>query len=68
MKYKLKIETSKTPTPDGVVAVKKTRVHNRLLNKLFGSTGKTVLVLGDSVKAISLLEINEGGQADGRSR
>ena len=67
MKHKLIVKVSKTPEPNGVVAVKKTRIKDRLLKKLFGTSNKTVLVLGDSVEAISLLEMNEGGKVDGRN-
>ena len=65
MKHKLIVKVSKTPEPNGVVAVKKTKVSNRLLNKLFGSTEKTILVLGDSVVGVSICESKEGGNANG---
>ena len=56
----LKIKVSRTPEPNGVLAVKKTRLANRLLNKLFGTTNKTILVLGDNVVGVSILEASEG--------
>ena len=65
MKHKLKVSVSKTPDPNGVVAVKKVKVRNRLLNKLFGCTNKTILVLGDSVVGVTICEIPEGGKCDG---
>ena len=61
---RLKIKVSKTPEPNGVVAVKKTRIRNRLLNKLFGTTNKTILVLGDSVVGVSICEVKEGGDSE----
>lgn len=61
MKHKLIVKVSKTPEPNGVVAVKKARIRRRLLNKLFGTANKTVLVLGNSVEGISIVEIPEGG-------
>lgn len=61
MKHKLIVKVSKTPEPNGVVAVKKTRIRRRLLDKLFGTANKTVLVLGDSVEGISIVEVPEGG-------
>lgn len=59
---RIKIRVSKTPEPNGVVAVKKTRIANRILNKLFGTTNKTILVLGDNVVGVSITEVPEGGQ------
>lgn len=64
-KHKLVVKVSKTPEPNGVVAVKKSKVRNRLLNKLFGSTNKTILVLGDSVVGVSIYENEEGGKTNG---
>ena len=61
MKHKLIVKVSKTPEPNGVVAVKKTKVRRRLLDRLFGTVNKTILVLGDSVAGISIEEIPEGG-------
>ena len=60
MNHKVKVEVSKTP--QGVVSVKKTKVRNSLLKKLFGTTEKTILVLGDTVKGISIFEILEGSK------
>lgn len=62
MTHNVKVEVSKTP--DGVVAVKKTKVKNSLLRKLFGTTSKTILILGDSVKGISICEVS-GGKSNG---
>ena len=62
MTHNVKVEVSKTQ--DGVVAVKKTKVKNSLLRKLFGTTSKTILVLGDSVKGISICEVS-GGKSNG---
>ena len=61
MKHKIIVKVSKTPEPNGVVAVKKAPLRRRLLEKLFGTSNKTVLVLGDSVEGISIVEIPEGG-------
>lgn len=61
MKHKLIVKVSKTPEPNGVVAVKKTKVRRRLLDRLFGTSNKTILVLGDSVEGISIVEVPEGG-------
>ncbi len=62
MTHNVKVEVSKTRA--GVVAVKKTKVKNSLLRKLFGTTSKTILVLGDSVKGISICEVS-GGKSNG---
>ena len=61
MKHKLIVKVSKTPEPNGVVAVKKTKVRRCLLDRLFGTADKTILVLGDSVAGISIEEIPVGG-------
>ena len=62
MIHKVKIETGKKP--EGIVSVKKGKVKNSLLKKLFGTTDKTILILGDSVKSISIIE-TEGGKSNG---
>ena len=59
MKHKLVVHVSKTPEPNGVVAVKKKRIRTGLLRKLFGTSTKTILVLGDSVEGISIQEVVE---------
>ena len=63
MNHKVKVEVSKNP--EGVVSIKKTKVKNSLLKRLFGTTDKTILVLGDTVKGVSIYEVPEGGKANG---
>ena len=65
MKHKLIVKVSKTPEPNGVVAVKKTKVRRRLLDRLFGTANKTILVLGDSITGISIEEVQEGEKSNG---
>ena len=66
MENKITVHLSKTPDPNGVVAVKKTKISNRLLNKLFGTTNKTILVLGDTVTGVSICEVENGGAENGK--
>lgn len=48
------------------MAVKKTSIKKRILNKLFGTTQKvTIIVPGDTVEGISIYEIPERGNANG---
>ena len=63
MNHKVKVEVSKNP--EGVVSIKKTKVKNSLLKRLFGTTDKTILILGDTVKGVSIYEVPEGGKANG---
>ena len=66
MEHKIKVHLSRTPDPNGVVAVKKTKISNRLLNKLFGTTSKTILVLGDTVTGVSICDVENGGADNGK--
>lgn len=63
MKHNLKISVSKTPK-DGVVSCKKVKVREKLMTKLFGPIRTiTVLVPGDSVKAIEIQEVEKDARA-----
>lgn len=54
---KMKIKVSNTPINDGIVSCKKVKIRERLLSKLFGPVLKvTIIVPGDSVKEISIIE------------
>lgn len=65
MEHRLAISVSKAPGPNGVVAAKRAKFRDKLLRKLFGTTEKTVLVLGGSVKSISIQEVPEAGKEGG---
>lgn len=64
MKHRIKVSVSKAPDPNGVVAAKRARFRDSTLRKLFGTTDKTVLVLGGSVCGISIQEVGEPGKEE----
>lgn len=62
MTHSLEIKVSKRPVNAGIVSCRRVTVRERLLRFLLGDKQKlTVLVPGDSVKALSISEITEGG-------
>ena len=64
MEHNLKINVSKTPTPDGIVYCKTVKIRERLLRLFFGDCRKvTILVPDDSVSKLSIIE--EGGVHSG---
>ena len=59
----MKVTYSKTPNPDGVVAVKKTSIKTKLMKKLFGTSTEVVIIVpGKTCGHISVSEIHKGGQ------
>ena len=61
MKHVLKISVSKEPQDGGIVGCRHVTVRERLLRLLLGDKRRlTVIVPGDSVKALSIVE--EGGE------
>lgn len=61
----LRISVSKTPRTDGLLACRGFTLREKLLTRLFGPSRKMmVLVPGDSVGAISIVEVPEGGEND----
>ena len=64
----VKVQISKTPNPDGVVAAKKTKLSKRLMEKIFGATSNlTVIAIGDSVEKVTIEDITKGDQANGKN-
>lgn len=62
MRHKLLISVSKRPRNDGIVSFRNITVREKFLRFLFGGKQKiTILVPGDSVEAVSINEISEGG-------
>lgn len=62
MRHKLLISVSKKPRNDGIVSFRNITVREKFLRFLFGGKQKiTILVPGDSVEAVSINEISEGG-------
>jgi len=63
MKHTLRISVSKEPPGGGVVGCRHVTMKERLLRCLLGEKRRlTVIVPGDSVKALSIIE--EGGEND----
>ncbi len=61
MKHTLKISVSKEPQGGGIVGCRNVTVRERLLRLLLGDKRRlTVIVPGDSVRALSIVE--EGGE------
>ena len=61
MKHTLRISVSKEPQGGGIVGCRHVTVRERLLRLLLGDKQRlTVIVPGDSVRALSIIE--EGGE------
>lgn len=55
MKHNLKISLAQGPDMGGIVRCKTVSLRERVLRRLFGDTRRiTIIVPGDSVKALSL--------------
>lgn len=62
MRHKLLISVSKKPRNNGIVSFRNITVREKFLRFLFGGKQRiTILVPGDSVEAVSINEISEGG-------
>ncbi len=62
MKHNLKISVSKRPPTDGIIACRKFKFREKLLNRLFGPLRSVmVLVPGGTVETVSITEVPEGG-------
>jgi len=62
MRHTLKISVSKEPTGGGIVGCKHVTMRERLVRFLLGDKQRlTVIVPGDSVKVLSIVE--EGGES-----
>lgn len=63
VKHTLQISVSKEPKNDGIAAVHKVSVRERLLRFLFGDKAKlTVIVPGDSVEEVAITEVGKAVQ------
>ena len=63
----VKVQISKTPNPDGVVAAKKTKLSKRLMKKIFGTTSDlTVIAIGASVEKVTIEDITKGDHNNGK--
>jgi len=62
MKHNLTISVSKDPRKGGIVQCKKISIREKLLTKLLGRKQKImILIPGNSVSAVSITEVEEGG-------
>lgn len=62
MQHSLKISIAREPDSGGIVRCKTLSLRERLLRRLLGDTRRiTVIVPGDSVKALSVQEVPEVG-------
>ena len=60
MKHNLKISLAQGPDTGGIVRCKTVSLRERMLRRLFGDTRRiTIIVPGDSVKALYLQEVPE---------
>jgi len=66
MGHTLKVGVSKEPPNGGIVSCRKVNIRERVLRYLLGEKQRlTILVPGDSVKSLSIVE--EGGTPDGEN-
>lgn len=64
MKHTLQIRFSRAPYTDGVAAVRRMSVREKLLRLILGSkTSLAVIVPGDSIEELAIREVPEGGTA-----
>lgn len=62
MQHSLKISIAREPDSGGIVRCKTLSLRERLLRRLLGDTRRiTVIVPGDSVRALSVQEVPEVG-------
>lgn len=62
MKHNIRISVSKKPKNGGIVTCRTVKIRERFLSWLLGRPCKlTVLVPGDSVDTVSIVELPEGG-------
>ena len=61
MKHVLQISVSKEPEHNGIAAVRRLSVREKLLRFLFGNKMKlTILVPGDTVQELAITEVGKG--------
>lgn len=64
MKHNLKISVSKEPQSGGIVRCRNVTLREKLLTRLFGKQEKVmVLIPGNTVQSVSIIELPEGGVA-----
>lgn len=60
MKHNLKVSIARGPDSGGIVRCRTVSLRERVLRRLFGDMRRvTIIVLGDSVEALSVQEVPE---------
>ena len=66
MKHNLCISVSKGPQKSGIVQCKNISIREKLLTRLLGHKQKVmILIPGNTVSAVSISEVQEGGVVHG---
>ncbi len=66
LKHNVRISVSQKPRDSGIVKLRLLTVREKLLKWLFGRKEKLLLVVpGNSVEAVSIVEVPEGGEDNG---
>lgn len=69
MKHKLNISVSENPQDNGIVATKNRSIREKLLTKLLGEKKKVMVIIpGESVVSVTITEISEGGNSNGKQK
>ncbi|MEQ2511420.1 hypothetical protein WMO66_09195 [Faecousia sp. CLA-AA-H192] len=64
MKHNLKISVSKEPKTGGIVQCRSVTLREKLLTRLLGASQRVmVLIPGNTVESLSIIELPEGGAA-----
>lgn len=64
MKHNLKISVSKEPKTGGIVQCRSVTLREKLLTRLLGAPQRVmVLIPGNTVESLSIIELPEGGAA-----
>ena len=64
MKHNLKISVSKEPKTGGIVQCRSVTLREKLLTRLLGASQRVmVLIPGNTVESLSIIEPPEGGAA-----
>lgn len=62
MKHNLNISVSKKPSEDGIVQCRNVSLREKLLTRLLGRRERVmILVPGNSVESVCIIEVPEGG-------
>lgn len=66
MKHQIQINVSQAPKDNRIVQCRNVNIRERLLTRLFGKREKVmILVPGNSVESVGIIEVPEGGEPGG---